>query len=102
MSSAINISVLLNAVNYYFLFNALRRANVGIFCSTPGIPLVRNVPRKSAMYMLFTGFPISGKEAYECGLVSKVVANNELGESSTKNIIETSLEKLNKKIVNLF
>jgi len=85
MSSATNISVLLNAVNYCFLFNALRRANLGIFCSTPGIPLVRNVPRKSAMYMLFTGFPISGKEAYECGLVSKVVANNELGESSTKS-----------------
>ncbi|XP_011063127.1 PREDICTED: enoyl-CoA hydratase domain-containing protein 3, mitochondrial-like [Acromyrmex echinatior] len=53
-------------------------ANVGIFCSTPGIPLVRNVPRKNAMYMLFTGFPISGKEAYECGLVSKVVANDKL------------------------
>ncbi|EGI60154.1 Enoyl-CoA hydratase domain-containing protein 3, mitochondrial [Acromyrmex echinatior] len=55
-------------------------ANVGIFCSTPGIPLVRNVPRKNAMYMLFTGFPISGKEAYECGLVSKVVANDKLDE----------------------
>ncbi|KYN27603.1 Enoyl-CoA hydratase domain-containing protein 3, mitochondrial [Trachymyrmex cornetzi] len=55
-------------------------ANVGIFCSTPGIPLVRNVPRKKAMYMLFTGFPISGKEASECGLVSKVVANDKLDE----------------------
>ncbi|XP_011879506.1 PREDICTED: enoyl-CoA hydratase domain-containing protein 3, mitochondrial [Vollenhovia emeryi] len=55
-------------------------ANLGIFCSTPGIPLVRNVPRKSAMYMLFTGFSISGREAYECGLVSKVVANDKLDE----------------------
>ncbi|XP_012531066.1 enoyl-CoA hydratase domain-containing protein 3, mitochondrial isoform X2 [Monomorium pharaonis] len=55
-------------------------ANLGIFCSTPGIPLVRNMPRKSAMYMLFTGFSISGKEAYECGLVSKVVANDKLEE----------------------
>ncbi|EZA48881.1 hypothetical protein DMN91_005699 [Ooceraea biroi] len=55
-------------------------ANVGIFCSTPGIPLVRNVPRKNAMYMLFTGFPISGEEAYECGLVSKVVADDKLDE----------------------
>lgn len=55
-------------------------ANLGIFCSTPGIPLVRNVPRKSAMYMLFTGFPISSKEAYEYGLVSKVVANDKLDE----------------------
>ncbi|KAL0109664.1 hypothetical protein PUN28_014594 [Cardiocondyla obscurior] len=55
-------------------------ANLGIFCSTPGIPLVRNVLRKSAMYMLFTGFPISSREAYECGLVSKVVANDKLDE----------------------
>ncbi|XP_011688066.1 PREDICTED: enoyl-CoA hydratase domain-containing protein 3, mitochondrial [Wasmannia auropunctata] len=55
-------------------------ANLGIFCSTPGVPLVRNVPRKNAMYMLFTGLPISGKEAYECGLVSKVVANDKLDE----------------------
>ncbi|XP_011633402.1 enoyl-CoA hydratase domain-containing protein 3, mitochondrial isoform X2 [Pogonomyrmex barbatus] len=55
-------------------------ANLGIFCSTPGIPLVRNVPRKNAMYMLFTGFSISGREAYEYGLVSKVVANDNLDE----------------------
>jgi len=38
------------------------------------------VPRKSAMYMLFTGLPVSGREAYECGLVSKVVSNDKLGE----------------------
>ncbi|XP_014476704.1 PREDICTED: enoyl-CoA hydratase domain-containing protein 3, mitochondrial isoform X2 [Dinoponera quadriceps] len=55
-------------------------ANLGIFCSTPGIPLVRNVPRKNASYMLFTGFPISGREAYECGLVSKVVPTDKLDE----------------------
>ncbi|XP_012228474.1 enoyl-CoA hydratase domain-containing protein 3, mitochondrial [Linepithema humile] len=54
--------------------------SLGIFCSTPGIPLVRNVPRKSAMYMLFTGLPVSGREAYECGLVSKVVSNDKLEE----------------------
>lgn len=63
---------------------AFFRANLGIFCSTPGIPLVRNVPRKKAMYMLFTGFPISAREAYECGLVSKIVADDKLGKSSTK------------------
>lgn len=67
------------------------RANLGIFCSTPGIPLVRNVPRKTAMHMLFTGLPISGREAYECGLVSKVVANDKLGES--REVFEESLEK---------
>ncbi|XP_017753081.1 PREDICTED: enoyl-CoA hydratase domain-containing protein 3, mitochondrial [Eufriesea mexicana] len=59
-------------------------ANVGIFCSTPGIPLVRNVPRKTAMYMLFTGFSINSKEAYEAGLVSKVVPNDKLEEEIDK------------------
>lgn len=59
-------------------------ANFGIFCSTPGIPLVRNVPRKTAMYMLFTGHSISGKEAYEAGLVSKVVADGKLDEEIQK------------------
>jgi len=63
------------------------RVNFGIFCSTPGIPLTRNISRKNAAYMLFTGFSISGKEAYEYGLVSKVVANDKLGNSS--NIVRT-------------
>ncbi|XP_063984301.1 enoyl-CoA hydratase domain-containing protein 3, mitochondrial-like isoform X3 [Diachasmimorpha longicaudata] len=54
-------------------------ANFGIFCSTPGIPLVRNVPRKVAAHMLFTGLPISAHEAYNAGLVSKVVNNDQLG-----------------------
>lgn len=55
-------------------------ANLGIFCSTPGIPLIRNVPRKTAMYMLFTGFSITAREAYEAGLVSRVVPNDKLDE----------------------
>ncbi|XP_033226888.1 enoyl-CoA hydratase domain-containing protein 3, mitochondrial isoform X2 [Belonocnema kinseyi] len=55
-------------------------ANFGIFCSTPGIPLVRNVSRKVASHMLFTGLPITAKEAYEAGLVSKVVPNDKLEE----------------------
>lgn len=46
--------------------------------------------------MLFTGYPISGKEAYECGLVSKVVQNDKLGESLwniiAENIRQASLE----------
>lgn len=52
------------------------------------------------MYMLFTGFPISGREAYECGLVSKVVENDKLGESPTKhnrNVIEKNIVKIKPK-----
>ena len=59
-------------------------ANFGIFCSTPGIPLVRSVPKKTAMYMLFTGSSISGREAYDVGLVSKVVPKEKFEEEIEK------------------
>ena len=29
--------------------------NVGVFCSTPAVPIIRNLPRKVAAEMLFTG-----------------------------------------------
>jgi enoyl-CoA hydratase/carnithine racemase len=63
------------------------RVNFGIFCSTPGIPLVRDVSKKNAAYMLFTGLSISAKEAHEYGLVSKVVPNDKLGKSL--NVVRT-------------
>lgn len=74
-------------------------ANLGIFCSTPGIPLVRNVPKKIAMYMLFTGFSISGKEAYEAGLVSKVVQNDKFEEEIEK--ITTSINMKSRSIIHV-
>lgn len=55
------------------------RANFGIFCSTPGIALGRSVSRKAAARMLFTGLPVSAREAYDFGLVSKICKENELG-----------------------
>ena len=39
--------------------------NSGLFCSTPGIPLVRSVPRKVAAKMLFTGDSITANGMYE-------------------------------------
>ncbi|XP_055630340.1 enoyl-CoA hydratase domain-containing protein 3, mitochondrial [Toxorhynchites rutilus septentrionalis] len=53
-------------------------ASFGIFCSTPGVAVVRAVPRMKASYMLFTGLPIDAREALSAGLVSKVVSWNEL------------------------
>ena len=44
-------------------------SSVGLFCSTPGIPLARVVPRKMSAYMLLTGIPISAPEALQSGLV---------------------------------
>ncbi|XP_044020381.1 enoyl-CoA hydratase domain-containing protein 3, mitochondrial isoform X2 [Aphidius gifuensis] len=58
--------------------------NFGIFCSTPGIPLVRNVPKKVAAHMLFTGLPIDADQAFQAGLVSKIVSNENLDEQVKK------------------
>lgn len=47
--------------------------NLGLFCSTPGVPLSRNVLRKHAMEMLLTGEFISAHRAEHLGLVNRVV-----------------------------
>ena len=46
---------------------------IGLFCTTPMIPLVRAIPAKAAMEMLLTGRPISADRAFELGLVNRVV-----------------------------
>ena len=51
----------------------------GFFCSTPGVPLGRNLQRKHAMEMLLTGEPISARRALEWGLVNRVVSADQLG-----------------------
>lgn len=52
--------------------------NYGIFCSTPGVPLARNVSRKRAMEMLLTGEPIDAATALAWGLVNRVAAADRL------------------------
>jgi len=50
--------------------------NIGLFCSTPMIPLTRNIARKQAMEMLLTGDMISAEDALRFGLVNRVVEPN--------------------------
>ncbi len=52
--------------------------NAGLFCSTPSVPLTRNVPRKRAFEMLFTGDFIDAETAADWGLVNRVVPAEEL------------------------
>lgn len=47
---------------------------IGLFCSTPMIPLSRAVAPKKAMEMLLTGQPISADAAERAGLVNRIVA----------------------------
>jgi enoyl-CoA hydratase/carnithine racemase len=51
---------------------------IGLFCSTPMVPLSRAIGRKRALEMLLTGEPISAATALEWGLVNRVVPATEL------------------------
>ncbi len=53
---------------------------IGLFCSTPMVPLVRAVGRKRAMEMLLTAAPIDAATAAEWGLVNRVVAPDRLDD----------------------
>ena len=57
---------------------AVSGVNLGLFCSTPSVPLLRNVPSKFAMEMLVTGDFISAQQALERGLVNRAVAPDRL------------------------
>ena len=52
--------------------------NIGLFCSTPMVALSRNVSRKHALEMLFTGDAIDAETALAYGLVNRVVPDAEL------------------------
>jgi enoyl-CoA hydratase/carnithine racemase len=53
--------------------------HIGLFCSTPMVPLTRAVGRKRAMQMLLTGDFVDSATALDWGLVNYVVARDELG-----------------------
>ncbi|MEJ5991751.1 enoyl-CoA hydratase [Ramlibacter sp. PS3R-8] len=52
---------------------AVSGINYGLFCSTPSVPLMRNVPAKQAMEMLVTGEFIDARQAQANGLVNHAV-----------------------------
>jgi enoyl-CoA hydratase/carnithine racemase len=54
--------------------------NFGLFCATPGVPVSRNVSRKRAFEMLFTGDFIDADTAKDWGLVNSVVPAEQLDE----------------------
>ena len=56
--------------------------NLGLFCSTPAVALSRNVSRKRAAEMLFTGDFIDAATAAQWGLVNRVVAHDRLAEAT--------------------
>ena len=57
---------------------AVSGVNYGLFCSTPSVPLLRNMAAKQAMEMLVTGEFISAEQACARGLVNHAVAAEEV------------------------
>jgi enoyl-CoA hydratase/carnithine racemase len=60
---------------------------IGLFCSTPMVPLSRAVGRKRALQMLLTGDPIDAHTAANWGLVNLVVPAAEL-DSAVAALVE--------------
>lgn len=57
---------------------AVSGVNLGLFCSTPSVPLSRNLSRKQAFEMLVTGETIDARQAHQRGLVNRIVEPDRL------------------------
>lgn len=66
--------------------------DVGLFCATPSVPLVRNMQAKQAMEMLLTGSFISAAEAQSRGLVNRVCPADEL-DDRVEDLVRAILAK---------
>jgi enoyl-CoA hydratase/carnithine racemase len=54
----------------------------GLFCHTPLVAVARNIGRKRALEMAFTGDPIDASTAADWGLVNRVVPADQLDEAT--------------------
>jgi enoyl-CoA hydratase/carnithine racemase len=61
---------------------------IGLFCSTPMVPISRAIGRKRALEMLLTGEPIDAATAYQWGLVNRVVPEAQLDTEVDRLIAE--------------
>ncbi|CAH8614047.1 unnamed protein product [Heterobilharzia americana] len=82
---------------------------LGLFCSTPGVSLVRAIGIRAANELLLTGKSISADRAYELGLVHRVVEDDKLYDASiefakeitqhSKDAMQLGLKTLHKQIL---
>jgi enoyl-CoA hydratase/carnithine racemase len=63
---------------------------IGLFCTTPMVPLLRAIGRKRALEMLLTGEPITAQKAADWGLVNRVVPSGEL-DAAAKHLADEIL-----------
>ena len=66
--------------------------NLGLFCATPMVAVTRNLPRKQALEMLYTGDFITAETARQYGLVNRVVPAEFL-DRATDDLARTIADK---------
>ena len=71
---------------------AVSGVSVGLFCSTPGVALSRNVLRKHAFEMLVTGEFISAQEAKARGLINRVAEPEQL-DAEVEKLVAAIISK---------
>ena len=71
---------------------AVSGVNLGLFCSTPSVALLRNIAPKHAMEMLVTGEFISARQAMDRGLVNRVAAPDQL-DAEVESLVASILQK---------
>ncbi len=71
---------------------AVSGVNLGLFCSTPGVALSRNLGRKAAFEMLVTGEFIGAEEARAKGLINRVAAPEAL-DQELERLVSSILAK---------
>ncbi len=71
---------------------AVSGVNLGLFCATPAVALSRNVSRKRAAEMLFTGEFIEAEMALDWGLVNRIATAERLMET-TRALADTLKSK---------
>jgi enoyl-CoA hydratase/carnithine racemase len=64
---------------------------IGLFCSTPMVPVSRAIGRKRALEMLLTGDVIDANKALEWGLVNRVVPGDQL-EDEVMALVEKIIQ----------
>jgi enoyl-CoA hydratase/carnithine racemase len=63
---------------------------IGLFCTTPMVPLVRVIAPRAALEMLLTGRPITAARALELGLVNRVVPAEGL-DAAVQDLVDAIL-----------
>lgn len=64
----------------------------GLFCSTPSVPLVRNMPIKQSMEMLLTGEFIDAQTALHYGLLNRVSQPHQL-DAAVEELVSAIVSK---------